>query len=60
MKLPLKEIIDLLLSGNIVAFGFYDQPLDGYLKLPISIDVPKIDIRTPWLCFETKAYSAYL
>ena len=53
-KLPIAELLTLLFSGDVLEFGWWDKPPAGYTPLPVDIDVPAINILTPYLGFSVK------
>lgn len=59
-NIGLPKIFDWILSGNILAFGFYPEPPQGAIRLPISIDIPKVENKTPFFMFEQKIFEVPL
>lgn len=53
-NLGLPKIFEWILSGNIISFGFYETPPPNAIRLPISIDIPKVENKTPFFLFEQK------
>lgn len=53
-KISFQDLLNALFSGDVVEFGFWDRAPAGYQLLPIDIDVPAVNILTPFLGFSIK------
>jgi len=53
-SIGLPKIFEWIVGGNLIAFGFYDKPPTDAIRLPVSIDIPKVENWTPFFAFQQK------